>query len=46
MKGKVYASNTGILQDDTGETISCVGHIGRVGMQPTDQEIVKIMIQG
>jgi len=45
MKGKVYESNTGILQDDTGETISCVGHIGRVGMQPTDQEIVKIMIQ-
>lgn len=45
MKGKVYESNTGILQDDTGETITCVGHIGRVGMQPTDQEIVKIMIQ-
>jgi len=46
MQGKVYESNTGILQDDTGDTISCVGHIGRVGMQPTDQEIVKIMIQG
>lgn len=44
MKGKAYESNTGILQKDTGETISCVGHIGRVGMQPTDQEIVKIMI--
>lgn len=45
MKGKAYASNTGILQSDTGETISCVGHIGRVGMEPTDREIVKIMIQ-
>lgn len=45
MQGKAYASNTGILQDDTAATISCVGHIGRVGMQPTDQEIVKIMIQ-
>jgi len=45
MKGKAYASNTGILQEDTGDTISCVGHIGRVGMQPTDEEIVKIMIQ-
>lgn len=44
MHGKAYESHTGILQDDTGETISCVGHIGRVGMQPTDQEIVKIMI--
>lgn len=45
MQGKAYASNTGILQSDTGATISTVGHIGRVGMQPTDQEIVKIMIQ-
>ena len=46
MKGKAYESNTGILQSDTGETISCVGHIGKVGMQPTDAEIVKIMIRG
>lgn len=45
MQGKAYASNTGILQNDTGATISCVGHIGRVGMQPTDQEIVKLMIK-
>ncbi len=45
MQGKVYESNTGILQRDTGKTISCVGHIGRVGMQPTDQEIVKMMIE-
>ena len=45
MKGKAYESNTGILQEDTGETISCVGHIGKVGMQPTDTEIVKIMIR-
>lgn len=45
MSEKAYESKTGILQNDTGETISCVGHIGRVGMQPTDQEIVKIMIQ-
>ena len=45
MRGKAYESNTGIIQDDTGDTISCVGHIGRVGMQPTDQEIVKMMIE-
>ncbi len=45
MRGKAYGSNTGILREDTGETISSVGHIGRVGMQPTDQEIVKLMIQ-
>lgn len=45
MQGKVYDANTGILQNDTGETITCVGHIGRVGMKQTDSEIVKIMIQ-
>ena len=44
MRGEAYESNTGILQSDTGDTISCVGHIGRVGMQPTDKEIVKMMI--
>ena len=44
MQGKVYDSNTGILREDTGDTIRDVGHIGRVGMQPTDQEIVKLMI--
>ncbi len=44
MQGKVYDSNTGILKEDTGDTIRGVGHIGRVGMQPTDQEIVKMMI--
>lgn len=44
MHGKVYAANTGILQNDTGETISCVGHIGKVGMKQTDSEIVKLMI--
>ena len=45
MQGKAYASNTGILQSDTAGTIREVGHIGRVGMQATDQEIVKMMIR-
>ncbi len=44
MRGKVYSQGTGILREDTGDTIKDVGHIGRVGMQPTDQEIVKLMI--
>ena len=44
MRGKVYESNTGIIRDDTGETISWVGHIGKVGMMPTDKEIVKLMV--
>ena len=45
MQGKAYSQGTGILREDTGHTIRDVGHIGRVGMQPTDQEIVKLMIQ-
>ena len=44
MRGKAYSQGTGILREDTGDTIRDVGHIGRVGMQPTDQEIVKLMI--
>ena len=45
MQGKAYSQGTGILREDTGDTIRDVGHIGRVGMQPTDQEIVKLMIE-
>lgn len=45
MQGKVYEANTGILQSDTGKTISCVGYIGKVGMKQTDSEIVKLMIK-
>ena len=45
MKGKAYEANTGIIREETSKTISSVGHIGRVGMQPTDQEIVKLMIE-
>jgi len=45
MRGKAYSQGTGILREDTGHTIRDVGHIGRVGMQPTDQEIVKLMIE-
>lgn len=45
MQGKAYAANTGILQNEVGKTISCVGHIGKVGMRQTDSEIVKLMIQ-
>lgn len=44
MRGKVYAAHTGILKEDTSETVSCVGHIGREGMRETDREILKIML--
>jgi L-cysteine desulfidase len=45
MRGKAYSQGTGILKSDTAATIRDVGHIGRVGMQPTDEEIVKLMIE-
>ncbi len=45
MQGKAYAANTGILQSEVGKTISCVGHIGKVGMRQTDSEIVKLMLR-
>ena len=45
MKNVVYDADTGILKEEIGETISCVGHIGKVGMKQTDVEIIKIMLQ-
>lgn len=44
VQGKAYAANEGILMQETGDTISCVGHIGRVGMRQTDKEIIKLML--
>lgn len=45
MKGKAYAAYTGILKEDAGETISCVGYIGREGMRQTDREIIHVMLE-
>ena len=45
MRGKSYEAYTGILREDAGETISCVGYIGRVGMKQTDKEILKMMLE-
>ena len=44
MRGKAYQAYTGILRQNTGKTISCVGHIGRVGMKETDRDILNIML--
>lgn len=41
---KEYEAYTGILKEDAGETISCVGYIGKVGMHQTDKEIIKMML--
>lgn len=45
MDGKEYEAYTGILKEDAGETISCVGYIGKVGMHQTDKEIIKMMLK-
>lgn len=44
MHNKEYEAYTGILKEDAGETISCVGYIGKVGMHQTDKEIIKMML--
>ena len=44
MQDKQYAAYTGILKENAGETISCVGYIGKVGMHQTDKEIIKMML--
>ena len=44
MQGKAYKAYTGILKEDAGETITCVGYIGKVGMHQTDKEIIKMML--
>ncbi len=45
MQNKAYEAYTGILKEDAGETISCVGYIGKVGMHQTDKEIIKMMLE-
>ena len=44
MNGRAYQADSGILQEDAGETISCVGYIGKEGMKQTDIDILKVMI--
>ena len=45
MDGGAYEAYTGILKEEAGETISCVGRIGKYGMKETDKEIVRLMLQ-
>lgn len=45
MKNRKYEAYTGILKENAGETISCVGYIGKVGMHQTDKEIIKMMLE-
>lgn len=45
MRGCAYEAHSGVLQEDTEKTIGCIGYIGKVGMQETDREIIRMMME-
>ncbi|OUP08974.1 hypothetical protein B5F33_06215 [Collinsella sp. An2] len=44
MVGRSFHAGEGLVQQTVEETIASMGYVGRVGMQPTDVEILNIMI--
>jgi L-cysteine desulfidase len=44
LQHRAFLPGEGIVQKDVETTIKGMGYIGRVGMQKTDTEILKIMI--
>ena len=44
MAGRGFKAGEGVVQDTVEQTIAAMGYVGRVGMQPTDVEILNIMI--
>ena len=44
MAGRGFRPGEGIVQDTIERTAQSLGHVGRVGMKQTDEEILKIMI--
>ena len=44
MAGCSFRAGEGLVQKTVEETIASMGYVGRVGMQPTDVEILNIMI--
>jgi L-cysteine desulfidase len=45
-QGNNFRGGDGILQDDVEHTIRNVGSLARNGMVGTDQEIIRIMVEG
>ena len=43
--GHCFEAGDGIITDDIEKTIQSVGHIGRNGMDITDREILKLMLE-
>ncbi len=44
MAGRGFHAGEGLVQSTVEETIASMGYVGRVGMKPTDVEILNIMI--
>ena len=44
MAGRTFHAGEGLVQNTIEETIASMGYVGRVGMKPTDVEILNIMI--
>ena len=44
MQGRGFRAGEGLIQDTVERTIASMGYVGRVGMKPTDEEILNIMI--
>ncbi|MFV0362926.1 MAG: serine dehydratase subunit alpha family protein [Suipraeoptans sp.] len=44
MDGIVFEDGEGLVQDDVEQTIRNIGQVGRIGMHPTDIEILNIML--
>lgn len=44
MAGRSFHAGEGLVQETIEETIASMGYVGRVGMKPTDVEILNIMI--
>ena len=43
MNDKTFQPGEGIVEEDVEKTIMNMGYIGKVGMKPTDKEILNIM---
>ena len=44
MVGRSFRAGEGLVQETVEETIASMGYVGRVGMHPTDVEILNVMI--
>jgi len=44
MQGRGFSSGEGLVSDTVENTIRNFGHVGSIGMRPTDIEIIKVML--